>query len=228
MNAWLLLSSPKSRDVGLLVIRVGVGLIFVGHGFLKILGGPESWVWLGNQMVHFGITAWPMAWGLSAMASEFLGGLCLALGFYARIAAFFISNVMIVAFTYHMASGDSYAKFSYPLTMLSVMIGFLIAGGGIYSLDAWRARKKGFGIKKLKKEDIESHAKAIGDAIGIDWHAVNLEQFKQGLAVELEHGLCDRQTNVTNDDPIMTGKIALAHLKELTDYYTRLEKMEKK
>ncbi len=67
---------------------------------------------------------------------------------------------------------------------------------------------------------------AIGDRIGVDWATIPLEEFRLGLAVELEHGARDPQTNVTNDDPILTGKIALAHLKELPDYYTRLAAME--
>jgi len=70
-------------------------------------------------------------------------------------------------------------------------------------------------------------AKNIGEALGIDWSKFNVEQFRMGLDVELEHGLVNSHTNVTNDDPIMTGKIALAHLNEFSDYYTRLEKMEK-
>ena len=78
----------------------------------------------------------------------------------------------------------------------------------------------------MKKEFNEQEAKEIGNQIGIDWEKFNLEQFKMGLDVELEHGLIDSQTNVTNDDPIMTSKIALAHLKEIPDYYTRLEQME--
>lgn len=71
-------------------------------------------------------------------------------------------------------------------------------------------------------------AKQIGIAIGIDWDAVpfDLAQFHMGIEVELEHGLHDPQTNVTGDDPIATGKIALAHLREIPDYYTRLAVME--
>ncbi len=227
MKKWLLLSTPKTQELGLLIIRVGVGLIFVGHGFLKIMAGQELWLWLGSQMANFGITAWPMAWGLAATASEFLGGLCLVLGFGTRIATFFMCNVMIVAFRYHMAHGDPYQIFSYPLTMLTVLVGFLIAGGGLYSLDAYLTRRKNvLGLKKLTPETIKLYAKAIGDAIGIDWSKVDLQQFAQGLAVELEHGTVDAQTDVTHDDPIMTGKITLIHLKELPDYYTRLEKME--
>jgi hypothetical protein len=69
-------------------------------------------------------------------------------------------------------------------------------------------------------------AKQIGDALGIDWVKFGVEQFWMGLEVELEHGARDPETNVTNDDPSLTGKIALAHLKEFPDYYTRLLKME--
>jgi Protein of unknown function (DUF5661) len=69
-------------------------------------------------------------------------------------------------------------------------------------------------------------AKRVGDKIGVDWGRFDLEQFRAGMDVELEHGSHDPQTNVTDDDPIMTGKIALAHMKEFPDYYTRLEQME--
>ena len=69
-------------------------------------------------------------------------------------------------------------------------------------------------------------AKRIGEQLGIDWSKFDVEQFRMGLDVELEHGLIDPETNVTDDNEIMTGKIALAHLNEFADYYTRLDKME--
>lgn len=69
-------------------------------------------------------------------------------------------------------------------------------------------------------------ARKIGDQLGIDWAKVDFEEFVMGLEVELEHGSSDPRTNVTNNDPILTGKIAWAHLNELPDYYTRLKKME--
>ena len=71
-------------------------------------------------------------------------------------------------------------------------------------------------------------ARRIGEAIGIDWTSApfDLDQFQAGLAVELEHGAHDPETNVTGDDELITGKIAWAHLKELPDYYTRLARME--
>ena len=71
-------------------------------------------------------------------------------------------------------------------------------------------------------------ARGIGAVIGIDWvtSPFDVEQFREGLEVELEHGTHDPETDVTRDDSIITGKIAWAHLKELPDYYTRLAAME--
>lgn len=77
-----------------------------------------------------------------------------------------------------------------------------------------------------KKQFSLEEAKQIGDQLGIDWSLFDVEQFKMGMNVELEHGMIDPHTNVTNDDPLMTGKIALAHLNEMADYYDRLEEME--
>lgn len=71
-----------------------------------------------------------------------------------------------------------------------------------------------------------AEARTIGTRLGIDWKRVDLEQFRRGLEVELEHGARDPQTNVTNDDLDLTAKIAWAHLKEIGDYYTRLDAME--
>lgn len=78
-----------------------------------------------------------------------------------------------------------------------------------------------------KREFTAQEAQRIGDALGINWAAINLEEFRAGLAVELEHGARDPETDVTHDDELLTGKIALAHLKEYPDYYTRLAKMER-
>ena len=79
----------------------------------------------------------------------------------------------------------------------------------------------------IKKDFTTEEAKQIGEELGIDWSNFDVEQYRMGLDVELEHGLIDPHTNVTNDDPIMTGKIALAHLNEFPDYYTRLDIMER-
>jgi hypothetical protein len=79
----------------------------------------------------------------------------------------------------------------------------------------------------MKKEFTVEEAKQIGDQLNIDWTKFDPEQVRMGLGVELEHGsLWGDDTNVTKDDPLMTAKIVMAHLKEIPDYYTRLEKME--
>ncbi len=78
----------------------------------------------------------------------------------------------------------------------------------------------------VKKYFTAEVAKEIGEKLGIDWSKFDVEQFRMGMDVELEHGKVDPNTNVTNDDPLLTGKIALAHLNEFPDYYDRLYKME--
>ena len=76
------------------------------------------------------------------------------------------------------------------------------------------------------KKFTAAQAKKIGEELGIDWSKFDVEQFRMGMDVELEHGSRDPLTDVTHDDPLITGKIALAHLNEFPDYYTRLDVME--
>ena len=77
-----------------------------------------------------------------------------------------------------------------------------------------------------KRQFTAEEARSVGTQLRIDWAQIDLDQFRRGLEVELEHGLRDPETNVTNDDVLLTGKIAWAHLKEFPDYYTRLDKLE--
>jgi hypothetical protein len=78
----------------------------------------------------------------------------------------------------------------------------------------------------MKKQFSAEEARIVGEGLGVDWTRFDLEQFRMGMDVELEHGTVDAHTNVTGDDPVATGKIALAHLNEFADYYTRLEELE--
>jgi len=78
-----------------------------------------------------------------------------------------------------------------------------------------------------KKKFSEEEAGRIGRKLGINWKKWDVGQFRMGLDVELEHGKIHKKTNITNDDALMTGKIALAHLNEFPDYYDRLEDLEK-
>jgi hypothetical protein len=77
-----------------------------------------------------------------------------------------------------------------------------------------------------KRQFSTEEARSIGTQLKIDWSQIDLEQFRRGLEVELEHGEIDPETNVTGDDLVRTGKIAWAHLKEIRDYYRRLDQME--
>lgn len=77
-----------------------------------------------------------------------------------------------------------------------------------------------------KRRITEDEARRVGTSLGVDWHTIDLGQFRRGLEVELEHGARDPETDVTHDDITLTGKIAWAHLKEFPDYYTRLDKLE--
>jgi len=77
-------------------------------------------------------------------------------------------------------------------------------------------------MQKISQQD----AKNIGNTLGISWEEVSLDEFTIGINIELEHGTRYPETDVTGNDPLLTGKIAWAHLKEFPDYYTRLTKME--
>jgi Protein of unknown function (DUF5661) len=80
-------------------------------------------------------------------------------------------------------------------------------------------------MSETRRTTVEE-ARRVGDLIGVDWGRFDVEQFRAGMDVEFEHGSHDPQTDVTHDDPIVTGKIALAQRKEFPDYYERLEQME--
>lgn len=127
--------SPYLLNLGIFVIRVGLGIIFIKHGFPKIIGGTEKWLWLGSQMKNIGIEAIPVFWGFCAAIAEFGGGIGLILGLATRICAFLISCVMIVAISYHIQAGDSFAIMSHPTSLLIVFCGLMITGGGKWSFD---------------------------------------------------------------------------------------------
>ena len=74
----------------------------------------------------------------------------------------------------------------------------------------------------MKKQFNFQEARWVGDALGLDWNRYDVEQFHRGMNVELEHGLFNPTTNVTDDNPVLTGRIVLPHLERCPDYYTRL------
>lgn len=129
------------RDVGLLVLRVGIGLMFVHHGWPKISGGPEKWAQIGGAIANLGITVAPTFWGLMAALSEFGGGLCLIAGFKTRIAALFMACTMAVATTMHLSQGDGVSVASHAIEAGVVFLSLVLIGAGRFSLDATLRRK---------------------------------------------------------------------------------------
>ena len=136
----ILSNSAYAKEIGLTIIRVGIGLIFIWHGFRKVLSGPDEFKWLGSAMANLGITFAPAFWGLCAIAAEFLGGICLTLGLGTRVACVFMAFTMLVAVMHHIAKGDPWGYISHPLALMVVFIGFVFIGSGIYSLDFYLSR----------------------------------------------------------------------------------------
>ncbi len=134
--------SGKAKDLGLLLLRVGIGLIFIRYGYFKIVGGPEKWLWLGSKMSHLGITFVPVLWGFIAAASEFIGGIMLVVGLGTRIAAFFMGCVMAVAVVMHFSQGDGFSGYAHALSLLIVFLSIFISGGGACSIEHMFCKKK--------------------------------------------------------------------------------------
>jgi hypothetical protein len=81
-------------------------------------------------------------------------------------------------------------------------------------------------MSKSRPKTTTDEARRVGSSLNVAWDKIDIEQFRRGMDIEFEHGTHDPQTDVTHDDVLLTGKIALAHLKEFPDYYERLERME--
>ena len=124
----------RYRDTGLLLLRLGIGLMFVLHGWPKVAGGYDKWVAVGGAMRHLGITLLPAAWGLAAALSETLGGLLLALGFGFRIACIFLAVTMAVATLMHLRQGDGLPGASHALESCILFLSLILIGPGKYSL----------------------------------------------------------------------------------------------
>ena len=123
-------------DTGLLVIRLGLGVQFILHGYPKIVGGPEVWTRLGGAMSNFGIDFAPGFWGFMAALAEFGGGILLLPGLLVRPAAILLAFTMLVASTFHLSNGDPFVQTtSRPLELLVVFVGLVCIGGGRFSLD---------------------------------------------------------------------------------------------
>ena len=125
----------RYRDIGLLILRIGIGVMFIMHGLPKLIGGPEKWEMLGGVMKFVGVDFAPMAWGFMAAFSECIGGLLLALGFVTRPACFLLLGTMIVAASMHISRGDPFVTYSHAVEAGILFISLILIGPGKYSID---------------------------------------------------------------------------------------------
>ncbi len=132
----------KHRDEGLLVLRVGIGIMFMFHGFPKLAAGPETWTKLGGALSAVGVHFAPTFMGFLAAISEFGGGFLLALGLLTRPACFFMLVTMVVATRMHFANGDQFEKYSHALEAAILFFSLLFIGPGKFSLDEKLFQKK--------------------------------------------------------------------------------------
>lgn len=131
-------------DLGLLLLRIGVGITFVIVGSPKMMGGPEEWEEIGTHAAYIGITAWPMFWGFVITVAEFFGGFLLMLGLFFRPALVVLLLSTII--TISSSIGQS-AEFVYTANAIAVGFIFLsmfFTGSGRYSLDRniWSRRRR--------------------------------------------------------------------------------------
>jgi len=125
---------PKLH-LGLLLLRIGLGIMFVLHGWPKLAGGPERWAGVGGAMSNYGITFAPTFWGFLAAVSEFGGGILLLLGLFFRPASIFLFFTMLVAATMHLQKGDAFSDYSHAIELAIVFFSLYFTGPGRYSLD---------------------------------------------------------------------------------------------
>ena len=126
----------RYRDHGLLLLRVGIGAMFLRHGWPKVTGGPEKWAKLGSAMESFGITVAPTFWGGAAAFTELVGGALLIVGLATRPAAVLLAVTMLVAWWNHVAGGDGFISWSHSAEDGIVFLALILMGAGRFSVDA--------------------------------------------------------------------------------------------
>ncbi|MBE7177685.1 MAG: DoxX family protein [Mucilaginibacter polytrichastri] len=130
----VLSSLAKYKDTGLLIMRAGLGVMFMYHGYPKLFGGPEFWGKIGQAMGTVGISFLPVVWGLLAAIAEAVGGLFILIGFLFRPASFFLLFTMAIATCMHLKS-EGLMQASHALELAFVFAGLLFTGPGKYSVD---------------------------------------------------------------------------------------------
>jgi putative oxidoreductase len=125
----------KYRNTGVLIIRIGLGVMMMMHGFPKLSGGVEKWTTIGGTMKHLGIDFFPTAWGFIAAITETFGGFLFVLGLFFRPVSLALLAMMLIATIHHLKSGDGLMGASHPIELAIVFLGLCFIGPGKYSVD---------------------------------------------------------------------------------------------
>jgi putative oxidoreductase len=133
--------------VGLLLMRIGLGISFMAHGLPKLAAGPEGWTSLGGAMANWGINFAPAFWGFAGAMAEFGGGLLLLLGLFFRPVCVVLVLTMATATMVHLKNGDSFSTLSHALEMGIVFFCLLLIGPGHYSLDFRLSKDQEINVK---------------------------------------------------------------------------------
>lgn len=123
------------RNFGLLIIRAGLGLMFIFHGLPKLEGGPKMWEQIGSAMGNLGIHFLPVFWGLASAIVETVGGFLLILGLAFRPVCLLLVVNLIVATMFHLGKGDGLLGASHAIEDAIMFAGLLFVGPGKYSVD---------------------------------------------------------------------------------------------
>lgn len=125
----------KYRNTGLLILRIGIGVLFIIHGFPKLAGGIKGWAGLGGSMKVIGIDFLPVFWGFMAAVTETFGGFLLIVGLFYRPACILLVFTMVIAALVHFGKGDGLQGASHAIELGIVFFSLIFIGPGKYSVD---------------------------------------------------------------------------------------------
>ncbi|MCC9166185.1 DoxX family protein [Pontibacter harenae] len=131
----ILRSRYRYWNLGLLLLRIGIGVMFILHGWPKLTGGPERWTAIGENMALWGLDFAPTFWGFMAGFSEAVGGFFLMLGLFFRPTCALLLITMLVATTRHVVAGDGFGGYSHALESAILFFSLYFIGPGAHSLD---------------------------------------------------------------------------------------------
>ncbi|RKX30389.1 MAG: DoxX family protein [Verrucomicrobia bacterium] len=125
----------RFTDFGILLLRVGLGIMMAWHGFPKFTGGVAAWTEIGGAMSFVGVTIYPVFWGFCAAVIEFFGGIALVFGLFTRLVSLLLCLTMAVAATMHLSIGDGLQGASHAIELTIVFLAVIFIGPGRFSVD---------------------------------------------------------------------------------------------